>query len=137
MQYCYLQQTLLSPPDTFTTEHCFCFGPAASFFLKLLLIVIVLCSSPEAYWRPSDLGVWAFFFRSNIYIYIYLPFHTIHGVLLACTGVDCHFLLQEKNIALCKPRIEPAGNFVLASKAVGNKCLLLSPPGLWHFITMT
>ena len=72
-----------------------------------------------------------------IYIYIYLPFHTIHGVLLACTGVDCHFLLQEKNIALCKPRIEPAGNFVLASKAVGNKCLLLSPPGLWHFITMT
>ena len=76
MQYCYLQQTLLSPPDTFTTEHCFCFGPAASFFLKLLLIVIVLCSSLEAYWRPSDLGVWAFFFRSNIYIYFAFSYYS-------------------------------------------------------------
>ena len=31
-------QTLLSPPDTSSREHCFCFGPAASFFLKLLVI---------------------------------------------------------------------------------------------------
>ena len=55
MQYCSLQhQTLLLPPDTSTTEHYFCFGPAASFFLELL--VIVLCSFSEAYWTPSDLG---------------------------------------------------------------------------------
>ena len=36
MQHCSLQhQTLLSPPDTSTTEHHFCFGPASSFFLEL------------------------------------------------------------------------------------------------------
>ena len=53
-QYCTLQrQILLSSPDTSTTEHYFCFGPAASFLLELL--AIVLCSSPVAYWTPSDL----------------------------------------------------------------------------------
>ena len=45
--------TLLSQPDISTTEHCFHFGPAASFFLELL--VIALCSSPVAYWIPSNL----------------------------------------------------------------------------------
>ena len=41
MQYCSLQhQTLLSPADTTTTEHCFHFGPAASFFLELLVIAL-------------------------------------------------------------------------------------------------
>ena len=45
MQYCYLQhQTLLSPPDTSTTGHCFCFCPASSLFLELFLR-----SSPLAY----------------------------------------------------------------------------------------
>ena len=54
MQYCSLQhQTLLSPPDTSTTEHHFCFGPAASFFLELL--VIVLHFSPGAQGRLSEL----------------------------------------------------------------------------------
>ena len=38
-----------------TTGHHFCFGPAPSFFLKLLILVITLCSSPVAYWTPSDL----------------------------------------------------------------------------------
>ena len=45
--------TLLSPPDTSTTEHCFFFGPAASLFLELL--VIALHSSSVAYWTPSNL----------------------------------------------------------------------------------
>ena len=40
--------------DTSTTEHCFCFGPATSFFLELL--VIALYSSLVAYWTPSELG---------------------------------------------------------------------------------
>ena len=54
MQYGSLQhQTLLLPPDTSTTEHHFCFSPATSFYLVL---VIALCSSPVAYWTPSDLG---------------------------------------------------------------------------------
>ena len=52
MQYCsLLHQTLLSPPDTSTTEHHFCFSPDTSFFLELL--VIALCSSSVAYWTPS------------------------------------------------------------------------------------
>ena len=55
MQYCSLQHhSLLSPPDTSTTEHCFCFGPTTSFFLELL--VIALHSSLVAYWTSSDLG---------------------------------------------------------------------------------
>ena len=50
MKYYSLQhQTLLAPPDT--AECPFHFGPASSFFLEQLL-----CSSPVAYWTPSDLG---------------------------------------------------------------------------------
>ena len=60
---------------TSTTESCFLSGPAASFFLELL--VTALCSFPVVYWTPSDLwgpfsGVKSFF-----------PFHTVHRVLLA------------------------------------------------------
>ena len=52
MQYCSLQhQTLLSPPDTSTTEHHFSFGPAYSLFLELFLLF-----SPVAYWAPINLG---------------------------------------------------------------------------------
>ena len=48
-------QTLLSPPNTSTAEHCFCFDPAISFFLELF--VIALCSSPIAYWTLWPTGV--------------------------------------------------------------------------------
>ena len=34
----------------------FCFGPAASSFLELLVLWIALPSSPVAYWTPSDWG---------------------------------------------------------------------------------
>ena len=55
LQYCSLQhQTLLSLPDTSTTEHRFCLGPDASFFLGLSVIAVY--SSPVAYWVPSDPG---------------------------------------------------------------------------------
>ena len=74
MQCCSLQHwTLLSPPDTSTTDHHFCFGPAASFFLELL--VIALHSSPGAYWTSSDC-------RLIFQFHIFLPFHTAHGVLV-------------------------------------------------------
>ena len=54
MQYCSLQhQILFSSPDTSTTEYPFRFGPAASFFLGLL---VVLPSSPVVYQTPSNLG---------------------------------------------------------------------------------
>ena len=53
MQCCSLHHwTLLTAPDTSTAvchSHC---GPATSFFLELL--VIALCSSPVAYWTPSN-----------------------------------------------------------------------------------
>ena len=45
---------LLTSPDPSTPECCFCFGPAASFFLELL--VVVLHSSPVAYWTLSSLN---------------------------------------------------------------------------------
>ena len=56
MQYCSLQNwTLLSPPDTSTTWHCFLFGSASSLLLELFL-----CSSPVAYWAPTGLGMSSF-----------------------------------------------------------------------------
>ena len=75
VQYCSLQHwTLFSSPDTSTTKRFFHFGPAASFFLELL--VIALHSSPVAYWAPSDLE------GSSLVSYL-LPFHTVHGFLSA------------------------------------------------------
>ena len=51
MQFCSLEHhTLLSPPDTSTTGHCFHFGSASSFLLELFL-----CSSPVVYWAPTNL----------------------------------------------------------------------------------
>ena len=79
MQYCLLQhRTLLSPPDTSTTECHFCFGPATSFFLKLL--VIVLYSSHPPVFLSSILGILqpgGLIFQCHIV----LPFHTVHRVL--------------------------------------------------------
>ena len=54
IQYCFLQhRTWPSPPDPSTADCHLRFGPATSLFLELL--VIALCSSPVAYWTPSDL----------------------------------------------------------------------------------
>ena len=73
MQYCFLQhQTLLTSPVTSTTGHCFLFGSVSSFFLELFL-----SSSPVAYWVPTNLG------NSSFSVPIFLPFHTVHGVLKA------------------------------------------------------
>ena len=80
LQYCSLQhQTLFSPPDTSTTERRFRFGPAALFFLELL--VIALYPSAIAYRILTNLGVgWGLY--PGI---IFLTFHTAHGVLTART----------------------------------------------------
>ena len=73
MQYYSLQNwTSLSLPDTSTGGHCFCSGLAFSFFLELFL-----CSSPVAYWAPTDLG------SSSFSVIIFLSFHTVYGVLVA------------------------------------------------------
>ena len=87
MQYCSLQnQTLLSPPDTSTTEHRFHFGPVTSFFLEVL--VIALQSSAVAYWTPSNLGGLS---SGVISFCLFILF------MVSCcnnTEVVCHFLLQ-------------------------------------------
>ena len=77
VQYCsLLHWTLLSSPDTPMAEHHLCIGPAASLFLELL--VVVLCSSPGAYWTfwPG---------RLIVRCHIFLLFHTVHEVLMAST----------------------------------------------------
>ena len=54
-QYCSLQHEIfLLSPNTLTTKCCICLGPATSFIRGLF--VILLHSSPVAYWTPSDLG---------------------------------------------------------------------------------
>ena len=63
---------LISLPNKFTTGCCFCFGSSCSFFLKLFLHW-----SRVAYWAPPDLG------SSSFQCPIFLPFHTVHGVLKA------------------------------------------------------
>ena len=72
MQCCSLQhRTLLLSSVTSTTGYCFCFGSISSFFLDLFLYW-----SPVAYWTPTDLA-------SSSQCPIFLPFHTVHGVLKA------------------------------------------------------
>ena len=87
MQYCSLQHwTLLSPPDTSTTEHRSCLGPITSFFLELVLIAFY--SSPVAYWTSSDLGAHLLVPYLFAFSYGSWGFHSKN------TGVGCHFLFQ-------------------------------------------
>ena len=87
MQYCSLQYpTLLSSPDTSTIKGDFCFGPAASFFLELLLIV--LHSSPVAYWHLLTWG--SHLSVLYLFAFLYSSWHS-HG---QNTEVICHALLQ-------------------------------------------
>ena len=70
MQYFSLQHwTLLSPPDTFTSGHCFHFGSASSFLLELFLH-----SSPVAYWAPTDLGSSSFSVLSFCHFILFMGF---------------------------------------------------------------
>ena len=116
IQYCFLQhQTLLSPPDTSTTEYRFHFGSASSFFLELFL-----CSSPVVYWTSSDLrgstsGVISFclfillmgFLWQELWSSLPFPPPTDH-VLSELSTMTCLFQvvlhsLAHSFIELCKP----------------------------------
>ena len=102
MKYCSLQhQILLSPPVVvqLRPQDCSmpgllklmslsqCCHPTISssvhnwvlFLLwpSLILLELFLCSSPVAYWRPTDLGGLIF------QCHIFLPFHTLQGALKA------------------------------------------------------
>ena len=73
IQYYSLQHwTFLISPVISTAGCCFCFDSIPSFFL-----VLFLHWSPVAYWAPTNLGSLIFQCR------IFLPFHTVHGVLKA------------------------------------------------------
>ena len=130
MQYCALQhQTLLSPPDTGTTEHCVHFGPASSFFLELYLH-----SSPVAYWTPTDLG------SSSFQCPIFLPFYTVHGVLKARIRSGLPFpspvdhILSELS-TMTRPSWVAlhimAHSFIDLCKAVIHETILVSFLWLW------
>ena len=102
MQYCSLQHWTLFPPDTSTAEHCFCFGPATSFFLDLL--VITLCSSLVAYWTLSDLGAG----RVSHLLLSYLSAFSYYSWASPGknTGMACRFTLHQwttfcQNASLC------------------------------------
>ena len=70
MQYCFLQHwALLSPPDTSTTGHHFLFDSASSFLLELLL-----CSSPGAYWTPTNLEDTSFSVISFRFFMLFMEF---------------------------------------------------------------
>ena len=73
MQYCSLQhRTLLLSPVTSTAGCAFCLGSISSFFVELFLLLIS-CSILGTYW-PGE-----FIFQCPIF----LPFHTVNGVLKA------------------------------------------------------
>ena len=91
MQYCSLQhQTLLSPPDTSTTEHCFCFSPVASFFLELFLH-----SSSVAYRTPSHLEDSSSRVISFCVFLLSMGFSMQNYCLESSFGVGGYFLLQR------------------------------------------
>ena len=72
MQYCSLQhQTLPLSPVTSTTGCCFCFGSISSFFLAFSPLI---SSSLLGTCQPGE-----FIFQYPIF----LPFHTVQGVLKA------------------------------------------------------
>ena len=72
MQYCSLQhRTLLPSPVTSTTGCCFCFG---SISILSGVISPVISSSILGIYPPGE-----FIFQCPIF----LPFHTVHGVLEA------------------------------------------------------
>ena len=74
MQYCSLQHwTLLPSPVASTAGCCFCFGSIPSFFLELFLHWSLSRSILGPYWPGEFLCQCP----------VFLPFHTVHGVLKA------------------------------------------------------
>ena len=84
MQCCCLQHwILLSSPDISITECHFCFGPATSFFLRLL--VVLLSSSPVAYW--GMLLTWG---THLLVSYLFVLLYSSRGSQSQYTGVSGH-----------------------------------------------
>ena len=101
MQYCSFQhQTLLSPPDTSTTERHFDFGPGTSFFLELLVIALTL---PQHHTGRLPTCV------AHLPLPYLLAFSSCswgsHG---KNTGVVCHPLLQWTTLSEPSTMIHPS-----------------------------
>ena len=129
MQYCSLQhRTFLLSSVTSTTGCCFCFGSVSSFFLELFLHW-----SPVAYWAPTDLG-------SSSFSVLFLPFHTVHGVLKAriltwlATPFSLGHIFSELSTVTCLSWMALHGmahSFTELDKAVVRVNSLISFLWLW------
>ena len=131
MQYCSLQhQTSLLSPVTFTTGCCFHFGSVSSFFPELFLH-----SSPVACWTPTE-QPGKFIFQCHIF----LPFHTVHGVLKARTLKWFAIPFSSRPRFVRTLHHDPsvldglsfmAHSFIEFDKAVGHVISLISFLWLW------
>ena len=125
IQYYSLQhQTLLSPPDTATTEWCFHFGSGSSFLLELFLHC-----SPVAYWAPTDLGSSSFSVLSICLFILFRGFsrQEYWSVLPFPSPVD-HVLseLYTMTHLSCVAPQGMAGSFIELDKAVVHVIRLIS-----------
>ena len=130
MQYCSLQhQTLLLSPVTFITGHCFCFGSITYFFLELLL-----CSSPVAYWAPTDLGSSSFGVLSFCLFILFMGFSRQEywsGLLIPST---VGHILSELSTMTCPSWVALHGmphSFIELDQAVVHVISLISVLWLW------
>ena len=137
MQYCPLQhRTSLSSPDTSTTEHCFHFGPATSFFLELLIIALHSC--PVAYGTHFNLG--AHLTVSNLFTFSYCSW----GSHDKNTGVLWHSLFQwttsDQNSSLWHSWVAlhsiMAHNFTDLYKPLGHNKAVIHEEGTLHYLNI-
>ena len=107
MQYCSLQhRILLSSPDISVTECHFCFGPATSCFLGLL--VVLLSSSPVAYGGMlstqethllvSYLFVLLYSSGGSHSKYTWVVYHSLLQCIMFCQDIWGHCYLSSENI---------------------------------------
>ena len=137
MQYCSLEQSTLLPlPVTSTTGHCFCFGSVSSFFLELFLHW-----STVAYWLGHTYWLGELIFQCPIF----LPFHTLHGVIKTrilkwfaiAFSSGTHFV--ELSTMTCPSWVDLQGTahcFLELGKAVVHVTRLVSFLWLWFSVCL-
>ena len=131
IQYCSLQHwTLLLSPVTSTTGCCFCFVSIPSFFFGVISPLI----------SSSILGT----YQSREFIFqcpIFLPFHTVHGVLKARTLKWFAIPLSSgphsvRHLTMTQPESEELKSFLMKVKEESEKLgLKLRKLRSWHLVT--
>ena len=132
MQYCSLQhQTLLPSPVTPTTGCCFYFGSVSSFLLELFFYC-----SPLGTYQPGDL---------ICHCPIFLPFHTVHGVLkarilkrfaVAFSSGPCYVRTLHHNPSVLLVVHGIVHSFIELDKAVFHVIRLVSVLWLWFSVCL-